>query len=174
MPILLSSFSMRVSPPANVSTFFLKGVILTIGAVTCILSAVLFPLLFTELREGFPEYAYVIVPALIGFYCTPLPFFFALYQAFKLLHFIDRGNAFSALSVNALRLIKFSAICMSALYAVCMPLVVTLAEFDDAPGLIVVGMAVVMAPLVVATFAAVLQKLIQNAMEMKAEHDFTV
>ncbi|MDD4319568.1 MAG: DUF2975 domain-containing protein [Candidatus Peribacteraceae bacterium] len=125
------------------------------------------------LRE-LPEYKQALYPALIGFFATALPFFFALYQAFKLLHYIDTNNAFSASSVLALRTIKYCAIAMSILYATGLPMLFIIAELDDAPGLGAMGLAIVFAPLVVATFAAVLQKLVRNALDMKLELDVTV
>lgn len=164
---------MNVTPIKRVSTFFLKAVIILIGAAVLTMCAFLFPWLWVELGR-LPQFAHVIYPGLIGFYLTLVPFLCALYQAFKLLHYIDKNNAFSELSVDSLRYIKFSAIAMSVLYWTCMPLVFVLAELDDAPGAILIGAAVACAPLIVATFAAVLQKLVQNAIDLKVENDLTI
>ena len=49
-----------------------------------------------------------------------------------------------------------------------------MAELDDAPGLGVIALAFVCMPLVIATFAAVLEKLLQNAIDIKSENDLTV
>ncbi len=173
MHTFIYSFRMQV-PIKRASTLFLKAVIVLLGIAVVTLSALLFPEIYIELMKAPPGYGYVIYPALIGLYTTPIPFFFALYQAFKLLHYIDTNNAFSDASVKALSLIKYAAISMSVLYAACMPLVAVLAELDDAPGGILFGAAIVVAPLIVATFAAVLQKLIQSAIDLKVENDLTV
>ena len=55
-----------------------------------------------------------------------------------------------------------------------MPFVFVFAEIDDAPGTILIGSAVVLAPVIVATFAGVLQKLFRNAIDMKLENEFTI
>ncbi|MNP58015.1 hypothetical protein D3C76_1528910 [compost metagenome] len=55
-----------------------------------------------------------------------------------------------------------------------MPLFYLLAEKDDAPGIIVIGMVLVFAGMVIAVFAAVLQKLLKEAIELKSEIDLTV
>lgn len=165
---------MQVAPIKRASTFFLKAVIILIGAVVLTACAFAFPQLWKEGAREIPEYAYALYPGLLGFYVTIIPFFIALYQAFRLLHHVDQNNAFSELSVRALSAIKFCAIAMSVLYATAMPLVYILAELDDAPGLIVIGSAFVFAPLVVATVIAVVQKLLQSAIDMKAELDVTV
>ena len=157
----------------RVSTLFLKAVILLIGAGVAVLCAYGFPGMFRELRDE-PLPAVVIYVGLFGFYATAIPFFGALSRAFALLRLIDANEAFSEASVRALKAIKHCAVAMSALYATALPLAYGFAEQDDAPGLILLSTAVACAPLIVATFAAVLEKLIRSAVEMKAEHDFTV
>lgn len=109
-----------------------------------------------------------------GMYVSVLPFFYALFQAMKLLGYIDKNNAFSFDSVLALNRIKWSGLSISAIYIVLMPLFYIIGELDDAPGVIVVGMVFTFAPAVVAVFAAVLQRLLKEAVEIKAENELTV
>jgi len=45
---------------------------------------------------------------------------------------------------------------------------------DDAPGVFAIGLVFTFAGIVTATFAAVLQKLVQNRLEIKSENDLTV
>lgn len=158
----------------QVSTLFLKAVLVVMAIAVlafCVFSFM--PMLSAALKE-LPEMTGVIYVAFIGVYATALPFFFGLYQAFILLQNIDVNNAFSHASANALWRIKYCAIAMSILYATGMPLAFVIAELDDAPGLILMYAAVVGAPLVVAVFAAVLQKLIESAVAIKTENDLTV
>jgi hypothetical protein len=107
-------------------------------------------------------------------YISVIPFFVALYQAFKLLSYIDKSLAFSDFSVKALKIIKFCAMTMSGVYVVILPFVFLVAELDDAPGLVIVGMVPIFAPMVIAVFAAVLQRLLQEAITIKHENDLTV
>lgn len=53
--------------------------------------------------ELYPDMAYLKYLVLIDLYASAIPFYFALYQAFKLLSFIDKNKAFSELSVRALK-----------------------------------------------------------------------
>ncbi len=55
-----------------------------------------------------------------------------------------------------------------------MPLFYLVAERDDAPGIILIGMIIIAASIVVAVFAAVLQKLLQQAINYKKENELTV
>lgn len=157
----------------RVSTLFLKTVLLIIALIVLALCVFLFPQLYFEMRE-WPVSPVLIYTALIGVYLSALPFYYALFQAFKLLNYIDRNNAFSELSITALRNITMSAIAMSVCYAVCLPMVFVFAELDDAPGVVVIGTAFACAPLVVATFAAVLQKLVRNAVDLEEENSLTI
>jgi len=96
------------------------------------------------------------------------------YQAFQLLRYIDENKAFSELSVNALKMIKKCAVTISGLHILVLPLFYLFAEMDDAPGVIFVGLLVPFASLVIAVFAAVLQKLLRNAIDIKSENDLTI
>ena len=113
-------------------------------------------------------------PILLGMYIPALPFFYGIYQTFKLLNYIDKNKAFSQRSVEALRAIKYCGSIISGLYALALPYIYIVAEKDDAPGVIVIGLVLAGAPLVIAVFAAVLQKLLQNAIDIKKENDLTV
>lgn len=103
-----------------------------------------------------------------------MPFYFALYQAFKLLRYIDENKAFSQLSVTALKMIKYCAFTISSLHVLVLPLFYLFAEIDDAPGVVFAGLLVPFASMVIAFFAAVLQKLLKNAIDIKSENDLTI
>ncbi len=154
------------------TTLFLKIAVILIGIP--ILALGIFGLTWLPNNPANPEYAQLLYPIIIGMYVSVIPFYFALYQAFKLLGYIDKNKAFSQISVNALKNIKHCAITISTLYAVMMPFVFLVAEKDDAPGLIIFGMVPVFASMVIAVFAAVLQKLLKEAIDIKSENDLTV
>lgn len=63
---------------------------------------------------------------------------------------------------------------ISGVYVVMLPFIYFVARLDDAPGLIVLGMFVVFAAFVISVFAALLQKLLQVAIDIKTENDLTV
>jgi len=149
------------------STLFLKLVISLIGIAVLALC-----LLFTT--EVIKAEDMLFLPILIIMYLTAIPFFFALYQTTKLLGYIDKNIAFSKLSIKALRNIKYCAIIISVLYVAGMPFIISVAEKDDAPGAVGFGLIFILASIVVATFTAVLQRLVQNGLDMKSENDLTI
>lgn len=154
------------------STLFLKSAVFLIGVP--IFALCTFGLFWLVKNPASPDYANLIYPIIIGIYLTAIPFYSALYQAFRLLGYIDTNMAFSELSVRALKYIKHCAITISTVYVVIMPLVFLLAEKDDAPGLIIIGMVPIFASIVIAVFAAVLQRLLQEAIDIKSDNDLTI
>ena len=153
-------------------TFFLKIAVILIGIPVLALCIFVLPWIANEAADHYPRLVYF--PILIGMYITAVPFYFALYQAFKLLSYIDKNKAFSELSVRTLKNIKYCAAIIGSIYGACMPLFYLIAEKDDAPGIIIIGLAFTFAPIVIAVFAAVLQKLLKNAIDIKSENDLTI
>ena len=116
----------------------------------------------------------MFLPVLIVMGVAAIPFFYALHQGLKLLGYIDTNTAFSELSVTAIKNIKQCAFTISVLYAVAMPYIIYVADKDDAPGAVVMGLVFIVAPLIICVFAAVLQRLLQSAIDIKSENDLTV
>lgn len=107
-------------------------------------------------------------------FVSAAPFFYALYNGLLLLRYIDQKLAFSELSTKAIRTIKYCAFSISVLYAAGMPLIISVAHKDDAPGVVLLGLIFIFATLIVGVFAAVLERLLQNAIDIKSENDLTV
>ncbi|KAA0765754.1 DUF2975 domain-containing protein [Bacillus sp. SH5-2] len=156
------------------STLFLKTVVILIGIPVLAMCIFLVPKIGNFAAELYPDIAFIKYLVFINLYATAIPFYYALYQAFKLLSYIDKNNAFSELSVSALKNIKYCAMTISILYLLGMPLFYLIAERDDAPGFIIIGMIMILASMVIAVFAAVLQRLLQDAIDIKSENDLTV
>ncbi len=150
------------------STLFLKIVILLIGLVALVLCAVVFPM---GLMIGtLAEYRFFT----LSLYIPAMPFFVALFKAYKLLGYIEENQIFTITSVKALRSIKNCAVVIGGLFLMGMPYVFYVADQDDSPGFALIGLVIISASFVIATFAALMQKLIQNATDIKSENDLTV
>ncbi len=145
-----------------------------IGLIVLALCIFALPELWKGGSIEFPEVAYVFPPLVIGLYATAVLFFIGLWQTFKLLHYIDQNKAFSDLSVTALKKIKYCALTIGVLYMGGLPLLYPIAQADDAPGILLIGFVIACAPIVIAVFAAVLQMLLHNAIEIKSENELTV
>ncbi|MDL4840142.1 DUF2975 domain-containing protein [Aquibacillus rhizosphaerae] len=154
------------------TTLFLKVAVFLIGITVLALCVFLLPWLANYTAEMYPEFAYLQYPILIGLYITAIPFFIALYQALKLLNYIDNNNAFSELSVKALKYIKYCAVTISILYVI--GIIFLISQNASQPGIAVIGFTIIFTSAVIAVFTAVLQKLLKNALDIKSENDLTV
>jgi len=152
-------------------TIFLKFAVVLMGLPILALCIFVLPEIARFFAELNPTLDFLQYPFLIGLYITAIVFFAALYQTLKLLSYIDKNEAFSEVSVSALKNIKYCAITISILHVLVLPLFYIFAEVDDAPG---VGLVVPFASMVISVFAAVLQKLLKEAIDIKSENDLTV
>lgn len=156
------------------STFFLRGAVIGIGTVVLALCVFALPASWRAVPGEYPDHTYVFYSILLAMYAAAVPFFYAVYQTLRLLGYIDRNKAFSELSVRSLKLIAYCGVAISVVFAACLPFFYIWAENDDAPGLILIAMVLTLVPLAVSVFAAVLQRLLHEAIDMKSENDLTV
>lgn len=149
------------------STMFLQTVIVFMGMAT-VAVMIRFPL--TEGRAAnldlFSIYA---DPLIIYGYVASLPFFIALYQAFKLLGYIGQDKAFSLSSVTILRCIRYCAVTLSILIATAgLYIRIFHDKEDDAAGFLAVCIATIFISITVAMGAMVFEKVFQKGLDMEA------
>ena len=114
-------------------------------------------------------------PFIMYGYLASIAFFVALYQAFKLLGYIGQNKAFSLSSVKALRTIKYCAIILSvSIIMAAVYIRIFHAKDDDPAGFIAVAIVATFISIVIATAAAVFEKLLQKAANIKSENELTV
>ncbi len=152
------------------SIVFLQGVIVLIGI------GVLALMLFEPQVEGRNAHAtqfevYFKDPFLAYAYVASIPFFMGLYQAFKVLGYAGRNEVFSPLAVKSVRTIKYCAIAMIGFVVVS----VAFMPFSDPepPGVVMRVLAIFIS-IVIATAAAMFERILQNAVDIKSENDLTV
>ena len=157
------------------STIFLQVVIVLIGIGALAL------LLWEPQIEGVNAHAtnfeiYFKDPFLALVYVGSIPFFIALYQAFKVLGYVGQNKVFSPEVVKALRTIKYCALAIIG-FVVVEEIVILLMNNRDSenPGApVFMGILITFPSIVVATAAAMFERILQNAVDMKSEHDLTV
>ena len=154
------------------STLFLKAALVLI-AIGVLAALIHFPP--TEGRAANLDLISIYTdPFIIYIYIASIPFFVGLYQAFKLLNLIEANKAFSQGAVNTLRKMKFATLSLIGLIALAMLYIRFSAAGDDPAGPTALGIIASFAVVVIATAAAVFQKLLQNAVDLKSENDLTV
>src|SRR6476661_6239302 len=154
------------------SSIFLQVVIVLIGI------GVLGLLLWEPHIEGRNAHAtlfeiYFKDPFLAYAYVGSIPFFFALYQAFKVLGYAGQNKVFSQEAVKALRTIKYCAIAIIGFVAVSVIFMIN-GDRDDRPAGVFMRLLITFPAIVVATAAAIFERVLQNAVDMKSENYLTV
>ncbi|MEZ4512722.1 MAG: DUF2975 domain-containing protein [Chloroflexota bacterium] len=154
------------------STLFLKFVICLIA-----IGVLIWLIWFPQLEGRATNLDLISIykdPLIIYTYIGSIPFFVGLYQALKLLEYIDSNNVFSQLSVNAMGKIKYCAIAFSGFIMLGILYIRLFIQGEDPAGVTGLGIITIFASIVIATTAAVFQSLLQNAVAIKSENDLTV
>lgn len=155
------------------STMILRLAIFVAGAVVlAICGGAAWLAIKTDPSSEYHILSYIL---LAGTCAAAVPCYIALYQSYMLLVYIDTDRAFSELSMKALKIIARSALVEFFIYAFAgLPFFYVVAEKDDAPGLILIGMTIAGIAFVVSVFASVLCRLLQDAIVMKTENELTI
>jgi hypothetical protein len=153
------------------STIFLRLVISLIAIAALAVCVFPMPRMIVKEAAKTPDTAWQIYLFLVGAYIQAALFLFALYQAFKLLSYIDGNKAFSELSVRALRHIKHSAFAIALLMVtgILWVMVLSAGSGDDSAGPVMLGLIGTFASSIVAAVATVLQTQVQKAIDTKKE-----
>ena len=154
------------------STIFLQIVIVLIGIGALAL------LLWEPNIEGRNAHAtlfqvYFNDPFLAYAYIGAIPFFVAVYQAFKVLGYVGQNKVFSPATVKALRTIKYCAVAIIGFVAGA-EIFIMLSNSDDRAGGVFMGLLITFGSTVMATAAAVFERILQSAVDIKSENDLTV
>jgi DUF2975 family protein len=157
------------------STIFLQTVIVLIGVAALAL------LLWEPQVEGVNKNRtnfeiYFQDPFLALVYAGSIPFFMALYQAIRALGYVGRNQVFSPEVVKALRTIKYCSLGIIGFVVVEEIWILLMNDRDsDNPGApIFMGLLIVLPSIVVATAAALFERILQSAVDIKSENDLTV
>jgi hypothetical protein len=146
-------------------TIFLRFVIL-LTAIVALVGLIRFPQ--TEGRAANLDLISIYTdPFIIYVYIGSIAFFVALYQAFKLLNYIDRNKAFSKGAISTLKNIKFASLSLIGFIALALFYIRFFAYGDDPAGPTALGILVSFIIAVIAITAAVFQKRLQNTRIMK-------
>ena len=155
------------------ASLFLRAVVVLIGIVALAL------LLWEPHLEGRNTNAtlfaiYFKDPFLAYVYFASIAFFVGLFQAFKMLGYAGRSQEFSPPAVRAVRTMKHCAIALVGFVAIAEGIIMFGDSSEDRAGGVVIGLVIFFAALVVATATVILERALQNAVDMKSENDLTV
>ena len=153
------------------ATIFLQFVVVLIGVAALVF------LLGEPHVEGRNAHATLVQiyfkdPFLAYVYLSFVPFFMALYQAFQVLGYVRQDKTFSPATVKALGTIKVCAIAIIGFVAVGF-IFLLFGDREDRPAGLFMRLLIMFPSLVVATAAAMFQRILQNAVGPKSQSGFT-
>jgi len=157
----------------KISILFLQVVIVLIGIVALAV-LIKFPLMEGR-AKNLDLFSIYFDPFILYGYTASIAFFVALYQVFKLLGYIGQDKIFSSNSVRTLKRIKYCGIVLSILIVAAGLYIRIFHHKDDDPaGFLAICFVTAVASIVVATAAAIFEKILQNAIDMKSENELTI
>jgi hypothetical protein len=114
-------------------------------------------------------------PFLAYVYVASIAFFMGLYQAIKVLGYVGQDKVLTPAAVKSLRTIKYCALAMTGFVVVSFIFMVfSSPDDDDGPQGVVMRFFVILGSIIVATTAAIFERILQNAVDIKSENDMTV
>jgi len=147
----------------KIPLLFLQVVLVLIG------SGILVFMLWEPHFEGrnvnaTPFEIYFKDPFLVYVYMGSIPFFVALYKAFKVLRYIGQDKVFSEATVDAVRTIKHCAfITAGAIVGADTYLFIFVSGNDDLAGVIMLSFIAIFISLIVGAAAVVCERILRNA-----------
>lgn len=152
------------------ATIFLQIIIVLIGFMAFV------ALLIEPQLEGRNTYStlfqtYFTDPFLAYIYLVSIPFFVALYQAFRGLGYVREDKVFSQAAVKILRTIKYCALIVAG-GTVAADVYIRIAarnSNDDPTGATMLGVVIIFVSVAIAASAAVFEKTLQRAVNIKSE-----
>ena len=155
-----------------IPTIFLQAVIVLIG-IGALALMLWEPHIEGRNAHATPFEIYFKDPMLAYAYLASIPFFIALYQAFRVLANVRQNKTFSQATVKALRTIKYCAIAVIGFVAVSV-IFIMFADKDDRPAGLFMRILIAFPSIVIATTAAMFERILQNAVDIESENDLTV
>jgi hypothetical protein len=140
--------------------WYLRLSTLSIGGILGGLSIFIYPKFVNFYPQLEPTIIYFRYPFIIGIYIQSILVFYALFHIWRILNLITSHEVYTKKTIQLLRMITFSFKLISGLFVLIIPMFVYVAEVDDAPGLILIGLLFVGVSLAMVALTSLSRKLL--------------
>lgn len=156
----------------KIKTTFLKIILLGMSAFILFISLLwTFGLIHAySTNELYP--ARII--AHISLYGSAIAALSVMFFVYRILCLIDQNNTFSTKTLQLIHKIKQATLVIFILFFGLLPMVYRIADVEDAPGVMIIGLGIVAIPLAVSVFVTTIEKLLVSVIQIKHENDLTV
>ncbi|HPJ00388.1 MAG TPA: DUF2975 domain-containing protein [Enterococcus sp.] len=110
----------------------------------------------------------------ISLYGTAISSLSIIFFVYRMLRLVDQSNPFSTQTLQLVRKIKQATLVIFVLFLGLLPMVYRIADVEDAPGVVIIGLGIVTVPLALSVFVATIEKLLESVIQIKHENDLTV
>lgn len=100
--------------------------------------------------------------------------FRVLFLLNRILDFVQRTEAFSAKTLKVVSKIKKLILLISLVFLGILPFFYTVADRQDAPGVLVIGLGLVSIPFTAFIFSQIVEELFKSAAELKNDSELTI
>lgn len=153
----------------NKKVNFLNAALVLISLLVVFITVIFSIQFFSEeIRPFFVSCLFVsfIVSVLLGFR--------VLFLLAKMLRYIKKSEAFSMKTLKVVSAIKKTILLISIVFLGILPFFYTVADRQDAPGILVIGFALVLLPFTAFIFSQIVEELFKNAAELKTDNELTI
>jgi hypothetical protein len=119
-----------------------------------------FPKIIIEGVDLSSPYAPYMIVIMISVYFISVPYSYAFYITYKLLCLIETREFFTKKSEVYLTKINKLAYLVAVFFTIDLPFIYIMADMDDAPGLVMIGLFLTIFSLAIGVFANVLKKVV--------------
>lgn len=146
------------------------------------LGAILLFILFLELLVTFnllssffkQELYWQKILSYLGLYSAGILGILVVAWVYRILRLIDQDNPFSQQALKLVMGIKNMMLGIFLALSITLPMFYHIADVEDAPGVVLIGVGLAAIPLAGVTFVATVEKLLERVIHMKLENDLTV
>ena len=146
------------------------------------LGAILLFILFLELLVTFnllstffkQELYWQKILTYLGLYSTGILGILVVAWVYRILRLIDQDNPFSQQALKLVMGIKNMMLGIFLALSITLPMFYHIADVEDVPGVVVIGLCLAAIPLAGVTFVPTVEKLLERVIHMKLENDLTV
>ena len=110
----------------------------------------------------------------LGLYSAGILGILVVDWVYRILRLIDQDNPFSQQALKLVMGIKNMMLGIFLALSITLPMFYHIADVEDAPGVVLIGLGLAAIPLAGVTFVATVEKLLERVIHMKLENDLTV
>ena len=151
-------------------TIVLRLTLLIIAAIMLLFGVLMGIQLFTSEGDVFA----VVYIAVIVIWIDMILGLFIVYALNKLLKLIDTNDIFSDRTLNIMKQIQKMMLGIAVVTLGLMPFSFTIAQLDDAPGLVLFGAGIIFIPFSIYVLIVVLKETLSKAVSIKEENELTI